>query len=215
MKGEKMDPDGRNPALIVALTAGFVTTSSLLSWLVYGLVAYPGMQERLYKELVDNGMTHDMQVTGEFIGKLSFLDKYVKETQRRHTTSFQPARTARTDLILPGGYKIPKDAVVIPEVHHVHNNPETWENPSKFDPDRWDTDAVKNRHRGAYVPFAMGPRMCVATNFVAREVKVFIAMLVFRYEFKREGNAPIEYDSMFQTVKPNNLYVTAKRRVEA
>ncbi|KAL1301915.1 hypothetical protein AAFC00_006092 [Neodothiora populina] len=212
MKGEKMEPEGRQPALVVALTAGFVTTSSLLSWLIYGLVAYEGTQQRIYQELIDNGMDENTVMTPEFIGRLTYLDKYVKETQRRHTTSFQPARTARTDIILPGGYKIPKGGVVIPALHHIHNNPALWDNPTQFDPDRWDTERVKTRHRATYMPFAMGPRMCVATNFVAREVKLFMAKLVFRYDFVREGNDPIEYDSMFQTVKPSNLYVNARKR---
>ncbi|PYH35082.1 cytochrome P450 [Aspergillus neoniger CBS 115656] len=211
-KGNKLSDESRNPALIVALTVGFVTTSSLLSWLIYGLVTYSGVQEKLLQELIDNNMTETSEMTGEFIGNLSYLDKFVKETQRRHTTSFQPARTARKDVILPGGYRVPKDGVVISEIHHLHNNPAIWDNPTQFSTDRWDTERVKNRHRGAYVPFAMGPRMCVATNFVAREVKVFIAMLVYRYEFFREGNDPIEYDSMFQTIKPSNLYVRARRR---
>ncbi|GLA65497.1 hypothetical protein AtubIFM55763_008724 [Aspergillus tubingensis] len=211
-KGNKLSDESRNPALIVALTAGFVTTSFLLSWLIYGLVTYPGVQEKLLQELIENNMTETSEMTGEFIGNLSYLDKFVKETQRRHTTSFQPARTARKDVILPGGYRVPKDSVIISEIHHLHNNPAIWDNPTQFSTDRWDTERVKNRHRGAYIPFAMGPRMCVATNFVAREVKVFIAMLVYRYEFFREGNDPIEYDSMFQTVKPSNLYVRARRR---
>ncbi|GKZ61131.1 hypothetical protein AnigIFM49718_007837 [Aspergillus niger] len=211
-KGNKLSDESRNPALIVALTAGFVTTSSLLSWLIYSLVTYPGVQKKLLQELINNNMTETSEVTGEFIGKLTYLDKFVKETQRRHTTSFQPARTARKDVILPGGYRVPKDSVVISEIHHLHNNPAIWDNPTQFSTERWDTERVKNRHRGAYTPFAMGPRMCMATNFVAREVKVFIAMLVYRYEFFREGNDRIEYDSMFQTIKPSNLYVRARRR---
>lgn len=43
-------------ALVVATGAGFTTTSSLLSWLIYGLVTYPGVQERLLQELIDNGI---------------------------------------------------------------------------------------------------------------------------------------------------------------
>ena len=41
-------------ALVVATGAGFTTTSSLLSWLIYSLVNYDGMQERLLQELIDN-----------------------------------------------------------------------------------------------------------------------------------------------------------------
>jgi hypothetical protein len=99
---------------VVATGAGFTTTSSLLSWLIYGFVSYPGMQERLLQELIDNDIDDNTEITADITDRLDFLDKHIKETQRRHNPSFQPGRTAKVDLVLPGGYKIPKDAVVIP-----------------------------------------------------------------------------------------------------
>ncbi|KAK3319188.1 cytochrome P450 monooxygenase [Apodospora peruviana] len=213
-KGNKLPAETRKPALIVAVTAGFVTTSALLSWLLYGLTSYGDSQARILQELVDSGMTEDTDLSdGKFLSQLSFLDKYVKETQRHHTTSFQPARTARMDLVLPNGMRLPKGAVVIPEIHHLHHNREVWDNPQRFDPDRWDTEKVKNRDRSSYIPFAMGPRMCIASNFVLREVKIILAQLVFRYEFIRyRETEPIEYDPMFQTIRPRNLYMKTRKR---
>lgn len=106
----------------------------------------------------------------------------------------------------------PKGAVVIPELHHIHHNDRVWENPTRFDPYRWDTEEVKSRHRAAYIPFAMGPRMCIAMNFVLFEVKILLARLVYRYEFVRHGTETIEYDPMFQTIRPRNLYIKTIKR---
>jgi cytochrome P450 len=83
-KGNKLPKDRIMEPLVVATGAGFTTTSSLLSWLLYGLVAYPGNQERLLQELIDNDFDENTQVTAELTQKLTFLDKYIKETQRRH-----------------------------------------------------------------------------------------------------------------------------------
>ncbi|KAH6611626.1 cytochrome P450 [Trichoderma cornu-damae] len=213
-KGEKLPKSSLVWALVVATGAGFTTTSSLLSWLIYGLVTYPGMQERLLQELVNNDFDENTQMTSDYTERLVFLDKYVKEMQRKHNPSFQPGRTAKTELILPGGFRIPKDAVLIPALHHIHNNPELWHDPAKFDPDRWDTDAVKNRQKGSYIPFAAGPRMCIGFNFALQEIKVFLPKLVYRYKFFREGDETVEYDPMFQLIRPNNLYVRAERRVK-
>lgn len=213
-KGEKLPKSSLVWALVVATGAGFTTTSSLLSWLIYGLVTYPGMQDRLLQELVDHGFDDTTEITADFTDQLTFLDKYIKETQRRHNPSFQPGRTAKLDLILPGGYKIPQDAVVIPALHHIHNNPAIWDNPARFNPDRWDTDEVKQRHKAAYIPFGTGPRMCIGFNFALQEIKVFLPKLIYRYKFTREGDGPIEYDPMFQLIRPNNLYVRAERRVK-
>ncbi|KAJ6001597.1 hypothetical protein N7522_006824 [Penicillium canescens] len=213
-KGEKLPKTSLMEALVVATGAGFTTTSSLLSWLLYSLVNYEGMQERLLQELIDNDINENTLMTADLTDRLTFLDKFIKETQRRHNPSYQPARTARVDMILPGGYKLPQDSIVIPALHHIHNNPAVWNNPARFDPDRWDTDDVKNRHKGAYVPFAAGPRMCIGFNFALQEVKVFLPKLLYRYRFTRENDGPVEYDPMFQLIRPTNLYVRAERRVK-
>ncbi|KAF5678248.1 cytochrome P450 monooxygenase oxidoreductase [Fusarium circinatum] len=204
-KGSKLPPSQFAPTLLVATGAGFTTTSSLLSWLIYSLVEYPGNQERLLQELIDNDWDEDTQVTADTTSKLSFLDKFIKETQRLHNPSFQPGRTAKVDMILPGGYRLPKGAVVISALHHMHNNKDVWENPGRFDPDRWDTEQVKNRPPGSYIPFAAGPRMCVGFNFALQEIKVFLPKLVYRYKFSLAQDGPIDYDPYFQLIRPNNL----------
>ncbi|KAJ5198452.1 Cytochrome monooxygenase alnD [Penicillium cinerascens] len=213
-KGEKLPKASLMSALVVATGAGFTTTSSLLSWLLYSLVNYEGMQERLLQELIDHDIDADTQLTADLTDKLTLMDHFIKETQRRHNPSYQPARTAKVDMILPGGYKLPQDAIVIPALHHIHNNPAVWDNPARFDPDRWDTEQVKNRHKGAYMPFAAGPRMCIGFNFALQEVKVFLPKLVYRYKFTKENEGAVEYDPMFQLIRPNNLYVRAERRVK-
>ncbi|KAJ9143024.1 Cytochrome P450 [Pleurostoma richardsiae] len=213
-KGEKLPKENMTPALLVATGAGFTTTSSLLSWLVYCMVVYPGVQDRLLQELVDNNFSEDMEITPEFTAKLAFQDKVIKECQRRHNPSYQPGRTAKKDMILPGGYKLNKGGVVVAAIHHISNNPALWDNPTRFDPDRWDTDEVKNMPKAQYQPFGMGQRMCIGFNFALQEIKIFLPKLVWRYKFVKETDAVVEYDPMFQLIRPNNLYVRAHRRVK-
>ncbi|KAK6064245.1 cytochrome P450 [Seiridium cupressi] len=213
-RGNKLPKDKVMEPLVVATGAGFTTTSSLLSWLLYGLVAYPGNQEKLLQELVDHDVDESTLIDADLTQKLTFLDKYIKESQRRHNPSYQPARTSKVDMILPGGYRLPKDSVVIPALHHIHNNPKLWDNPSIFDPERWDSDKVKNRPQNSYIPFAAGPRMCIGFNFALQEAKIFLSKLVYRYQFSMASDGPLEYDPMFQLIRPMNLYVRAEKRVK-
>ncbi|PHH82195.1 hypothetical protein CDD82_6753 [Ophiocordyceps australis] len=213
-KGNKLPVDQFVEALCVTTGAGFTTTSSLLSWCIFVMVKYPEMQQRLLQELVDFGWTHDTQATAELTNSMPFLDKLIKETQRCHNPAYQPARTSMVDMILPGGYKLPKDSVVVSSIHHLHNNEKYWDNPLRFDPDRWDTEAVKKRPTGLYMPFAIGPRSCIGFNFALQEVKVFLPKLVYRYKFTLAQNGPLEYDPYFQLIRPNNLYVRAEQRVK-
>lgn len=129
-----------------------------------------------------------------------------------HSPSYQPARTAKTDVILPGGYRVSAGSVVVAAIHGVHMNPEVWRDPQIFDPDRWEREETKNLSRYAFLPFAAGPRGCIGFNFALLEVKVLLSELVYRYEFVRDGNDAIEYDPEHQLYLPVNLYLTARRR---
>ncbi|RAQ50042.1 cytochrome P450 [Aspergillus flavus] len=218
-KGEHF-PQGLILANMLIVTgAGFTTTSALLSWLLYCLVTYVGTQDRLYAELVEHGIVgpsgerNQTTWTPDLAHSLPYLDKFVKETQRLHNASFQPGRTTKTDVVLPGGYRLPPDSVIVPALYAIHTNPKTWRDPFRFDPDRWDTEEVKGRHRCAYIPFATGPRGCIGFNFALLEVKILLAELVSRYEFVRDGLEAIDYDPEFQLIRPLNFYVRAKRRV--
>ncbi|KAL4972482.1 cytochrome P450 [Aspergillus desertorum] len=168
---------------LIVTGAGFTTTSALLSWLIYCLVTYEGTQDRLYSELVDYGI----------VGPDGEPNK-TTWTPDLHT----PGRTTKTDVVLPGGCRLPVNSV-------IHD-------PFRFNPDRWDSDEVKKLHRCAYVPFATERRGCIGFNFALLEVKVILAELVSRYEFVRDGIESIEYDPEFQLIRPLNFYVRAKRR---
>ena len=213
--GQKF-PEGLIVANMLIVTgAGFTTTSALMSWLLYCLVTYEGIQDRLYEELCERGVAStDKPVdwTPEFAHSLTFLDCFIKETQRLHNASFQPGRTTKTEVVLPGGYRLPPDSVIIPNLYSIHTNPEVWHDPFRFDPDRWVSEETKNKHRCAYIPFATGPRGCIGFNFALLEVKILLSELVSRYEFTREGLEAVEYDPEFQLIRPLNFYVRAKKR---
>lgn len=200
--------------VVVLIGAGFVTSASLLSWLLYSLTQYPGAQQRLLQELVDSGATPTQAVwTYDEITELPYLDRFVKETHRMHNPSFQTARNAKKDVVVPGGWRIPAKSVVIPTFPSIHKNKDHWDNPEVFDPDRWaDNAANKSRHRMAYTPFAAGPRGCVGYNVAQLEAKLVLANLVYRYHFSDASQDPMLYDPEFLVIRPLNTYVRAVKR---
>lgn len=211
--GEKLSHEYMLSNCVVLVGAGFITSSSLLSWLIYALVTYPGNQTRLLQELIDHGATSDTKWTYDSIQQLNFLDKFVKEVQRMHNPSFQTARNAKKDVVLPGGYFLPKGAVIIPTFPSLHTNAKYWDSPGKFDPDRWDSDAVKCRHKMAYTPFATGPRGCIGYNLALQQAKLVLANLVYRYNWEDASKEPMVYDPEFLVLRPLNFYARAARRL--
>ncbi|KAF2167843.1 hypothetical protein M409DRAFT_53802 [Zasmidium cellare ATCC 36951] len=226
-KGEKLPHEYILSNTIALLGAGFVTSSSFLSWLLYALVSYPGEQQKLLQELVDvlpeeaftpHAVTGAIDVTSfltyEAIQKMTRLDHFAKETQRLHSPSFQPARNTLRECIVPGGYRIPADSIITPAMPSLHTNSEYWADPQQFQPERWASDMEhgEKRHKSAYVPFAAGPRGCVGFNLALLEVKIVLAAWVARYHTANAGEEPVIYDPEFLVVRPMNFYASASKR---
>ncbi|KAH8702679.1 putative cytochrome P450 monooxygenase [Phaeosphaeriaceae sp. PMI808] len=200
--------------VVVSAGAGFTTSASLLSWALYALVRYPGNQERLLEEIVSHRGNTEKRWTYNEIHSMKFLDCFVKEVLRLHSPSFQTARNAKQDAILPGGYLIPKGSIVIACFPSIQKNPAHWENPLRFDPDRWMKEglAAQMARQGSYTPFAAGGRGCVGFNLALTQVKLVLAELVYRYEFEDSSPEAVVYDPEFLVVRPLNFYAGLTRR---
>ncbi|PKY07675.1 putative cytochrome P450 oxidoreductase [Aspergillus campestris IBT 28561] len=210
--GNQKLPDEYIPSnALLVLAAGISATSSMLSYLLYFLANYPETQAKILQELINNDVTPEKCWTYDTIMSLPYLDGFVKEGLRLHGPAFQPARNAKTDVIVPGAYRIPAGAVVNPLFSSIHRNKEYWENPSLFHPERWLSANVK-KHRMAYSPFAAGPRGCVGFNVAHIELRMILAMLVLRYEFIDMSPDPVVYDHEYLLELLVNCYVRAKRR---
>lgn len=211
-EGNKLPEDVLLSSVPIIVGAGFITTATLMSWMVHCCTSYPEVQEKLVQELVDHGVDADTQWTFDTTNDLPYLDKFIKETQRLFNPAYQPARTAMRDQIIPGGYEIPKGAVMIAALHAIHRNPATWDDPTTFNPDRWDSDKVRSRPAGSYIPFATGPRSCIGFNFALQEAKTVFSTLLYRYEFVKYNDENIDYDPESTVFMPTNLYVRIRRR---
>ncbi|KAI0204327.1 putative cytochrome P450 monooxygenase [Astrocystis sublimbata] len=201
--------------VVVSCGAGFTTSSSLLSWALYALVRYPGNEERLYDEIVKHrGRVPNNRWAYDEIHSLRFLDCFVKEVLRLHGPSFQTARNAKQDAVLPGGYLIPKGSIVIACFPSIQKNPAYWDNPTRFDPGRWMEEgfAARQARQGLYTPFAAGGRGCVGFTLALAQVKVALAELVYRYYFQDESPEAVVYDPEFLVVRPLNFYAGMTKR---
>ncbi len=88
-----------------------------------------------------------------------------------------------------GDYLITKDTSVLISPYIVHRNPDYWKNPEVFDPERWETEEVKQLDKFAYFPFAAGPRMCIGNNFALLEADIILTKVIQQFDFKYIGES--------------------------
>jgi hypothetical protein len=66
----------------------------------------------------------------------------------------------------------------------THRHPAFWENPERFDPDRFTPERVRERPRFADLPFSGGPRLCIGNEFALMEAQLVLAMTLQRYRMR-------------------------------
>lgn len=175
--------------LIFTLTevfmAGMETTASTLCWALLYLIRNPNIQDMLHQELD--------QVIGENgspdLGdkkKLPYLEATIAETLR--ITSLTPLaipHKAMVDATLQG-YQIPKGTTVLVNLWSLHHDPEIWDAPDEFRPERFldDNGGFLPPKADLFVPFSGGRRGCPGESLARIELFLVLARLLHRFRFE-------------------------------
>ena len=103
-----------------------------------------------------------------------------------------------------GGYEIPKGTILLTNIHGVHRDPANFSDPDTFNPDRWiDANGKFQYHPYKFIPFSMGPRVCVGESLAKADLLMFAASLFHKFEFR-----PISDDFRLQ-LKPAPFTIEA------
>lgn len=164
--------------LMVFLIAGHDTTATTLTAALWLLGRHPQVQHQVAAEARAVG-----SVATADLPKLALTGRVVQEAMRLYPPAAALPRRATQDTSI-GGYRIPKGTDVFVSTWAIHRDPHLWPQPTRFDPDRFLPERVKDRHRWAYLPFGAGPRSCVGDHFAVAEATIALATLVRRIEIE-------------------------------
>ncbi|PIA25649.1 hypothetical protein AQUCO_11000053v1 [Aquilegia coerulea] len=165
-------------------TAGHETTMVLLTWTMFLLAIHSDWQEKARKEVFAIFGEKPPNVEENSIAKLKTMTMIVNESLRlyppvlvlRRITDHQ---VRLKDILLPPNMEIQISPLL------CHSDPQFWgEDVHLFKPDRF-MEGVANAAKttNVYLPFGIGPRMCVGMNFATIEAKLALSMILKRYSF--------------------------------
>ena len=169
------------------VVAGHETTALALFWAIYLLASAPTEQERVAEEVHAVEFTPDNAT--DVLSKLSYTRAVVNEALRLYPPAFAITRAVvSADRI--GAVEIPAGSLVMvaPCVPVQHER--LWRNPDAFEPARFLGDATP-AHRFAYLPFGVGPRVCVGAQFALTEAALVLAMLIKQFRITRASTEPV------------------------
>lgn len=170
------------------ILTGHETTAIGLSWMWYLLSKYPTERDLLEQELQE--VLGDREPTIEDLPKLSRLRAIICETYRLYPPIWSVIRTNTLPENI-GGYSVPEKSLFILHLFALHRNPDYWENPKEFNPERFLKDAQKKQHPFAFLPFISGPRICIANHFAMIETMLITARLAQKLRFELISKLPV------------------------
>ncbi|KAJ1945110.1 hypothetical protein FBU59_002409, partial [Linderina macrospora] len=190
---------------ITFIFAGTETTASTVAWCLYLLDKHPRIQRRLLQELADNGITPDAPPTVKQITHLKYLAQVLKETLRLYPPLWFVQKSCKKDCVLPGGYHIKKGYTAWVDFWAMHRNPNVFPDPHRFDPDRFSEENSKHVPHGAWTPFSAGLRSCLGMQFALMEMRIALARLLSKFEFRTVGGKEVFHDQFNAIARPVGL----------
>lgn len=164
--------------LLTFLIAGFESTSSALLWTFGQLARHPEVEARVHAEL--DAVVGDGPVTMDHLPRLTYTRRMLDEVMRQTPSVWFMARTAIAEVDL-GGVRVPEGSHLLLSIPTIHNHPDVWPEPARFDPDRFLPEQVAARPPGAYLPFGRGAHACIGAHFSMQEMLIMVAVLGRRF----------------------------------
>lgn len=207
--GPTFDIDQMTAQAFVFFLGGFDTTSSGMCLITHVLGAYPDVQNKLREEVNNVVKQTNGKPTFEAIHRMKYLDAVVNETFRLYPipaflerlcvkeTEFPPATPDGEPVMVKPG-----DTVWF-HIFSLHRDPKYYPEPEKFNPDRFLNGEVDN---SVYLPFGIGPRICIGNRFALMETKIMLFYLVWRCDIEPDVKTknPIVMNKKTFVITPEN-----------
>ncbi|KOM29664.1 hypothetical protein LR48_Vigan741s001100 [Vigna angularis] len=162
--------------------AGTNTSAEGTQWAMAELLNNPEAFEKVRKEIelvTENGRL----VEESDVGKMPYLRAVVKETLRLHPPAPVTTRECRQQCKINGFDVAPKTAVAI-NLYAIMRDPDSWDNPNEFVPERFFLQEEDERMKLNFVPFGGGRRGCPGTELAFIFIHTAVAAMVQCFDWK-------------------------------
>lgn len=195
--------------------AGTDTSSATLSWTMTQLMKNPSKMKKLQQELREI-IGNKGKVEEADLHRLTYLKLVIKEVLRLHPPAplLVPRETIEKCTIK--GYEVPSNTRVLINAKAIGLDPNSWENPNEFRPERFIDNNVDFRGQDfSLVPFGVGRRSCPGISFALVVVELALANLLYCFDWEfpfgvKKEDLDLEEAVGITVHRKNPLYLVAK-----
>ncbi|XVE78992.1 hypothetical protein DITRI_Ditri14bG0022400 [Diplodiscus trichospermus] len=198
--GEKLSLTNVKALLLNLFTAGTDTSSSIIEWALAEIMKNPKILKKAHEEM-DKVIGRNRRLQESDMPKLPYLQAICKETFRKHPSTPLNLPRVSTQASEINGYYIPKNTRLSVNIWAIGRDPDVWENPLAFTPERFLTE--KNARidpRGndfELIPFGAGRRICAGTRMGIMLVEYILGTLVHSFEWTLPNGVELNMDEAF------------------
>ncbi|XP_054807052.1 cytochrome P450 71A1-like [Prosopis cineraria] len=178
-------------AMIIDLfVGGSDTTSTALEWGFAELMKNPRALKKAQEE-VRRVVGNKSKVEESDVRQMKYLECVVKETLRLHPPGALSVPRETTSGVTLGGYYIPPKTTVFVNAWVIQRDPEFWENPEEFAPERFENSQVDFKGQDfEFIPFGTGRRGCPGISFGIASLECVLSNLLYCFDWKlpKTGN---------------------------
>ncbi|KAA8521910.1 hypothetical protein F0562_012776 [Nyssa sinensis] len=188
--------------LMDIMIGGTDTTSTAVEWVMAEMLQHPNVMKRVQEELTEV-VGLDNRVEESHLPQLHYLVAVVKETLRLHPPLPLLVPHCPSQSSVVGGYTIPKGASIFLNVWAIHRDPEIWNTPLEFQPERFLNDSKKLDFSGnnfVYLTFGSGRRVCAGLPLAERMLMYILASFLHSFEWELPNGTKLEFAERFGIV---------------
>ena len=186
--GEPMPDDVVTDNVLTFLAAGHETTGNSLTWISYLLTLFPEAEAEMRAELARE--LGGRPAPPGSLERLPFTRAVIEEAMRLYPPApFLGRQAVAADEL--AGEKLPAGTEILISPWVVHRHRLLWDEPDLFRPERFAPARRAQIARGAYIPFGLGPRICIGMGFAMQEILTVLSIVVPRYRFALPADAEV------------------------
>ncbi|GBP17651.1 hypothetical protein EVAR_8648_1 [Eumeta japonica] len=195
-----VDDDLLTSQCFIFFAAGFETSATTASFLLYELAKDQESQERARQEVRDWLRKRDGRLVYECVTELPFLEQCMDETLRLYPVVGLIQREVVDTYKFSNGLTVDRGVQVHLPALYLHRNPKYFPEPDSFRPERFAPENKHNIRPYTYLPFGEGPRLCIGMRFAKMQVMAGLVTILKKYRVELAPGMPrtVEFEPTSQ-----------------
>ncbi|XP_051121709.1 cytochrome P450 714A1-like [Andrographis paniculata] len=160
--------------------AGHESTAIAASWCLVLLALHPEWQDKIRAEMANVRGKLD----ADSVHKLKTVNMVIQEVLRLYPPAAFVSREALQDTKI-GHITVPRGMCIWTLISTLHRDTDIWgSDANKFNPERFANGILSAcKFPQVYIPFGLGPRLCLGKHFALTQLKIIVALIVSKFSF--------------------------------